>query len=220
MLHRLLFLLCFPILCLRGDAPESSSNNHLGPIPEWVKPCDFALEAPLKPSQEHIQNLLTDVQRNWENKTTFIHGVVKIINQVIIESLSQLRFSFDPTYQQVIVHQIRVFRNGQWNDRIMTSRHNLIQREEELDQQLFSGNFTHVYFLNDIRVGDILEYSLSSIGENPVFSSHLTDIQFLQSTVAEEKSYYRLLIHPDRSFAIKPCNTSIEPSITDLSPTL
>ncbi len=215
MLYRLLFLFCFPILCLRGDL-----NDHVGPIPAWVKPYEFSLDVPLKPTQEHVQMLLEDNQKNWEEKTTYVHFVRKIVDQIGVERSSQIRCYFDPMFQTVIIHQIRLFRDGQWYDRLNTSHHSLIQREEGLDDNLFSGELTHLYVINDVRPGDIIDFSCSYVGENPVFSSHFSEIFFLESTLVLEKFYHRILMHPDQSFEVKYFNTSQEPIVTDLSPTL
>lgn len=216
-----LFVLCLPSYLVSGSTLDQNIRHSKGIIPSWVKRYDFPLEAvSLKPSQVNLQYLLIDTQRNWEEKTLYNHFAVKTLTQSGIEKISRLEIDFDPFYIQVIVHAIRVFREGEWFDRLENARYNLIQRETDLEQNLYNGDLTLVYFLEDIREGDIVEYSYSLKGSNPLFSSHYTDIVFLQRNFPIGMITHRLLGHPDLSFLIKPINTVIEPQICDLSPSL
>ena len=209
-------MLCFPIFFL-----QCSDKCSIAPPPEWVKPCDFSLEAvPIKPGQEHLQILLMDIQRNWEEKTIYVHQATKIVDQIGIEGFSQIKFNFDPSYQHIVVHQIRIYRDGEWSDRKESSRHELLQREGELEGGIFNGQWTLVYFINDLRIGDIIEYSCAFIGENPISSSRFGSIVYLEDPNVWEKLYYRVLIHPEQPFPMKFFNTSHHPTVTDISSTL
>jgi len=204
-----------------GTAIDQNSQYSQDAIPTWVKPYDFPLGAvPVKPSQVNLQYLLIDTQRNWEEKILYRHFAVKTLTQSGIEKISQLKIDFDPSYAQVVMHSIRVFREGEWLDRLGNARANLIQRETDLEQNLYNGDLTLVYFLEDVREGDIIEYSYSLKGSPPLFSSHYTDMVYMQRDFSVEKIAYRLVGHPHLSFLIKPINTKIEPKICDLSPSL
>lgn len=187
----------------------------------WVKPYDFPLEpVPLKETQVNLQILLLDTQRNWEEKTLYRHYVIKPLTQRGIEDISQLSIDYDPATTKVVMHQIQVYRDGQWTDRLNSSRTNTVQRETRLEENLYDGDLTQIYFIEDIREGDILEYSYSLIGEHPFFNTHFTEFAYLQRDFAVEKIVYRLLAPPDLTFDIKPINTTTIPQVTDLSPAL
>jgi len=210
----------FPFL-LNGSNIDQIAKHSKGDAPSWVKLLDFPLDAvPIKPSQVNLQYLLIDTQKNWEEKTLYRHFVIRTLTQSGIERISQVRVDFDPSYNQVVMHAIRVFRDGKWLDRLENARHNLIQRETDLEQNLYNGDLTLVYFLEDIREGDLIEYSYSLKGASPLLSSHYTDMVYMQRDFSVEKITHRLLGHPDLAFLIKPVNTVIEPNICDLSPTL
>ncbi len=217
----ILFVLCLPTLFLMGAAIDQNIQHSKDAIPSWVKSYDFPLDVvQTKPSQVNLQYLLIDTQRNWEEKILYHHFAVKMLTQSGIEKISQLKIDFDPSYTQVVMHSTRVFRNGEWLDRLENARYNLIQRETDLEQNLYNGDLTLVYFLEDIREGDIIEYSYSLKESHPLFSSHYTDMVYMQRDSSVEKIAHRLLGHPDLSFLIKPINTMIEPKICDLSPSL
>ena len=87
--------------------------------PNWVKSYDFPLDpVPLQETQVNLQILLLDTQINWEEDTLFAHYVIKPLTQCGIEYISQLSIDFDPATTQVVVHQIQVYRDGKWTDRL------------------------------------------------------------------------------------------------------
>ncbi len=217
----ILFVLFFSPLFLIGSVPDQNALCSKGTTPHWVKSCDFPLDAvAVKPSQVNLQYLLIDTQRNWEEKTLYRHFAVKTLTQIGVENISQLNIDFDPSYCQVVMHAIRIFRGGEWFDRLENSRHHVIQREKDLEQNLYHGDLTLVYFLDDIREGDVIEYSYSLVGQHPLFASHYTEAVYLQRDFTVEKITHRLLGQPDLSFLIKPVNTTLESRIVDLSPSL
>lgn len=206
---------------MKSLIPRAHTSLSKGSIPPWVKPCSF-LPEPLfkKPSQIDFQYLLIDRQRHWIEQSVYCHYAFKILSQTGVNSITPIKVNFDPSYQYVTFHMIRVFRNGIWSDRLDSSRHNLIQREGELEQNIYNGELCVVYFLNDIRAGDVLEFSYSIIGHNPLSSTHYTDFLYFQYHPIIEKISHRFLSDPNHVFQIKLFNIKIAHNIYDLSSTL
>lgn len=220
-LRIIFFVLCLRPFFLMGVSLSQNTQNSTGAAPSWVKSYDFSLgEIEVKPSQVNLQYLLIDTQRNWEEQILYCHYVVKTLTKRGVEHISQLAIDFDPSYTQLVMHSIRIFREGKWLDRLEKTRCNLIQRETDLERNLYNGDLTLVYFLEDIREGDIVEYSYSLKGAHPLFSSHYTDKVYMQRDFSVEKIAHRTLADPKFSFLIKPTHTAIEPKICDLSPSL
>ncbi len=217
MLYSLIFLLCFPLLPLISSSVNEIMHS-VGSVPDWVIECPFSIEPiPTKPSQTNFQYLLIDMQNHWEEKTRYNHMVLRVLSQTGAEKSSQFTINFDPFYQRVIVHAIKVIRSGKSLDRLRQSQHKLIQREEELENNLYNGNYTLVYFLDDIRIGDIIEYAWSVVGTHPIFSTRYTDILTLQNQATTEKLFRRVLISLQRPVRMKSFYTSQEPRIQNLS---
>lgn len=214
MLFRLFASLCLPLLAFASSGTLSIENP-----PAWVVPCDFSMEPiPVKPSQKNLQYLLIDTQRNWPEKTTYKHYAIKVLTQAGVDDISQITISFEPSFRSLKIHGIYIIRNGEILDRLESAEHHLIQQEAALDFGIYTGDLTAVYLLNDVRVGDIVEYAYSFVGENPLFTTHFTDIFYVERQSTVEKYSYRLLTSPDHDFEIQKVNTSLEPTITDLSP--
>lgn len=216
------FLLCFTTLLLKGFSSENRDIQYAnGPHPYWVKPCSFSLEPVSDDTWEvNFQCLLIDVQTNWEEKSSYHHYVVKPLTHTGVSEVAEVEIDFDPTYEKVIVHEIKIFRDGEYVDRLLNARHDVLHRESQLESDLYEGELTLVYFLEDIAAGDILEYSYSLVGTIPYFSTHLAIDLALQALIPIDRFYCRLLIHPERLIHYKTFNTSLEPQIIDLSQSL
>ena len=216
----LLFLYLFPVH-LAATAVDQNIRHSKGNTPAWIKVIDFPTEpVPLKSSQVNLQYLLIDSQRNWEEKTLYRHFAIKTLSKSGVERISQLNIDFNPSYREVILHSIRIYRDGAWYDRLENARYQLIQRESDLENNVYTGELTLIYFLEDIRQDDLIEYSYSIVGSIPHFASHYAEMVFLQREWATEKIFHRFLGHPDLAIQMKSVNISIEPKIDDLSPSL
>lgn len=212
------YLISFSTSCLFADQPPKFEKS---PAPTWVKECEFPLEpVPIKPSQVNVQHLLTDTQRNIEEKILYWHFVTKALTQTGVDQIAQFNVSFSPSYQKLVIHKIRIFRDGEWQDRLDNTRLELLQREENLENKLIEGDLTLAHFLEDIREGDIVDYACSFVGEHPLFATKCSTHIKLQEETTTEKISNRILSHPDHPIFFKAFNTTVEPKIEDISPHL
>lgn len=200
---------------------ENQNVFSVGQVPDWVISHEVALEyVPPKPSEVNSQCLLLDRQENWLEKATYVHIADKGFTQTGIENLSEISIILEPAYQQAIVHYIRVYRDGQWLDRLQSSRHELIHKKDPSGVSAYTGEVELVYFLNDIRSADVIEYAYTVLGEIPLLNSHYTNRINLQRFYPVEQISYSLLAHDDFSFTTRQFNTEIEPIIEEVEPSL
>ena len=212
-----LLLLLAPCFLLASGSQKAKVSPDTGPLPKWVTYIDFPKdEVPVKPSQTNNQCLLIDSQENWNEKAHYIHVAVKPLTQRGIEAISTVEVDFDPAYEKAAVHMIRIYREGKFLNKLDTSRVELLQREQDLERNLYQGTQTLVYFLEDVREGDIIEYAYTTVGPHPILSSHYTDIIGLQRSEEIETIYHRLLASSDLHLQIRSINTDYQPKIVDL----
>lgn len=217
------FILCLPILAIQGQEESfpHADKISMNKAPDWVQEVDVPLASNnIRLSKTPLQYLLIDRQGHVEYKTSYHHHVFKILNQAGISKGSQLHIEFNPEYQNVAVHAIKIFRDGRWHDRLATSRYEVLQREPELESGIYRGRLSCLYFLDDVRVGDIIDYSWSIEEEDHLFSSKFSDVLSLEFQQPLEKLHYRLLFHPQRALFFKSFKTDLQPHITDLCPEL
>jgi hypothetical protein len=216
MIVRVLLLVWIPFLFAQDTKNQESFGKGAAPL--WVKMYTTSLQpAVSETSDENVQYLLLDRQSNWVEKTTYTHKIFKPLTKSGIEDVSQIHISFDPAFQKLIVHNARVFRNGMWSDRLETSHYQMVQKEAGSEQNIYDGYLTLLYFLNDIREKDVIEYSYSIIGENPLFCSHFVDNLLFQRNVPVETISYRLIVPSKLFFLEKSFRSRVKPVITPLS---
>jgi len=215
MLLRIAAFLLLPLQCLFGSIIENEEELYCeAPAPSWVAPIEYS--RPFEIDGLHLQFLLIELQDNWLEHAEFYRIAVQAMTQTGVEAIAQLELDFDPNYEKLLVHEIKICRDGKWIDQ-RRARRELLHREESLEDNLFHGELTLVYFLEDVRPGDIVEYSYSTVGTHPLFSSRYYNKLLLETSFWVNKVSYRLVTYPGHQFAIRTYKSSIEPKIRDLS---
>lgn len=178
----------------------SWSNDEIfkSPHPKWVSP--VALPEVSGFPKDQIQNgvyyLLLDTQVivDQERKPQYYrHTASYIANQAGVEKSSQINISYDPSYQHLVLHSLQIIRNGQTFDKTNSARMKLIQREEDMDELIYNGKTTLNIIIDDVRVGDTIEYSYSRKGSNPVYQNIFAYSHSLNWSVPVGKLSLRLL---------------------------
>src|SRR5690606_8276294 len=76
---------------------------------------------------------------------------------------------------------------------------------------IYNGNYSAYLILDDIRVGDQIEYSYSLIGDNPVFKGKFFEDIYLQTNVPISHLYTSILIDEKRNLKVKEFNGAKKP---------
>jgi hypothetical protein len=148
---------------------------QVGPAPAWVQEQRHSLESSASSTPSGMEYLFYDEQIRLESHEAFRHYAYKIVSQEGLSDGAQIQFSFDPSYQSITLHSLKVWRDSKAVDYSDAGKFQIIQQEKELDRQIYNGRRTALCFLNDIRVGDVVELSVTKQGENPIYGSHYAD---------------------------------------------
>src|SRR5215510_2782774 len=213
-------LLACLFLLLVNITVFSRGGFAIKPPAPWVKTLSPTVKqtAPEPSSGTGSSQILYDRQINVGERTVerFYHSVSKVETPAGLDDLSQLRFYFEPSYQTLTIHFVRLQRGTQTIDALRPSEVKLIQQEDELDQQLFNGSQEAVIFLNDLRVGDTIEYAFTITGENPVLGGRYADSFYLAGSYPIRELALRLVWPANRSLAIKTQNTDLQPTLQNV----
>jgi Domain of Unknown Function with PDB structure (DUF3857) len=133
-------------------------------------------------------------------------------NEHGLESAANIEIGFDPSYQKLTLHAINVRRGAQVIAKLTTAKVQVLQRESGLESLIFDGYRTAHVFLEDVRVGDVIEYAYTVRGSNPVFENHHFGGFALQYGVPLARLHARLLWPADRPIHWTRRNGAAEPT--------
>ncbi|UHQ19213.1 DUF3857 and transglutaminase domain-containing protein [Lysobacter sp. KIS68-7] len=165
-------------LCLVAAVPAFAQEGYrFAPVPTWVQPTPRPDPGDAMPTADGTRYLLLDDQVDARTADTVAYRRIasRLENVRALSDGGQIRIDFQPDYQHVLIHAINVWRDGKATDRRPDARIEVLHREEDLDDAMFDGEQTVTITLPDLRVGDIVDYSYSVVGENPVFGNAYHD---------------------------------------------
>jgi len=184
------------------------------PAQSWVRTTTVSANEPNRANDSSSTRLLGEVQLKIGHNSVdrYYHLVTRVDNPSGLDDLSQLRFYFEPSYQKLTIHFLRIRRRDQALDVLRPSEIKMIQQEEELDQQLYNGTRAALIFVNDLRVGDTVDYAYTISGENPVMGSRFAETFYLSDSSPIKEFVLRLVCPTSRQLTVKNHNTNLQPT--------
>jgi len=192
-----------------------AQGYSIAPAPDWVQSAQIPTGSELKQLNNSNGEAFLLVDFQWQvsesTHSKYRHIATRALNTTGVTEASQISIDFDPSYETLVLHKIHIQRDGRIFDRIKRTQINLIQREEDLDYQIYDGSKTLSIFVDDVRTGDIVEYSYTIKGANPVYSGHFAENLSLKWNVPVGRLHYRILWSSPNTLNIRNENTDIEP---------
>jgi transglutaminase-like putative cysteine protease len=208
--RKVLTLILFIRACTTFAQISSSQKVHILPEGNWVEELGFNESArPSADQKGSYYYLLLDYQEDIMLKENYVHRAYKILTTEGIQEMSDINLDFDPSYEDLTIHQVVVSRGGNRINQLSQSKIKVIQREESMDRFLYDGSLTAIIHLSDVRVGDIIEYSYTRKGYNPVDEGHVCRRFTLDYAIPYEKAFYKLIVEQGRELNIRNVNTEI-----------
>jgi len=141
------------------------------PVPSWVDPTplpEVSNPAPIVARLVDTQYLVNETPVVYFRRATLVNDAASLT------AAGRISISFAPEYERVQLHAIHIHRGQERLDRTSTSTVRFLQREQGLEQGLYSGRVTASVLIDDLRTGDTLDVSYSIYGQNPVFGGKFT----------------------------------------------
>lgn len=186
----------------------------MGSTPAWatVNKLDYVDTKLDREAEDGYVDVAFEKQVNVQLQTTYIKHSYRIISEAGVQNRSQLSVDFDPSYQKLVFHTIQIIRNGQTLNRLDLSKIKTIQQESDLDNFIYDGSKQAILFVDDVRKGDVLEYSFSLVGFNPIFSKYSD--QFTTAYPSPLYNlYYKIIMPNSRVLNIKSSKESVTPNV-------
>ncbi len=178
------------------------------PAPAWVTPVDDPVPAGAPPASAggDVRWILVDAQTRIDHAVfaAFRHSIVQALDAHGVDDATHIDISFDPSYQTLALHEVRVRRGGQMLSQLATLDARVLQREPELASRVYDGRLTVSLLLRDVRPGDVVEVAYTLTGRNPVFAGHRFGELDLQAGVPVDHYRQRLLVDASASISVRP----------------
>ena len=195
----------------------NAQNLNQKPTPDWVEPITPKYSASSENQESSgFYYLLLDDQYHAGKQEYYERYTYKITAKSGIQEMSDLRIEYDPEYQNVVLHKLEVIRNGKTINKLNLGDFKIIQREEDLERHLYNGRVTAVNHLYDIREGDIIDYSYTTIGRNPIHEGNFGATFYLQHALPVAQIHLSIVKPDDFFLDYKIENEAPKPTITSI----
>ena len=193
------------------------STLKTGVPPAWVEWAAPEAKTAIKTDQESGGQVFTlfDTQVNVPMAESFVHVVKEITTASGVQSGANLAFTWDPSFQELIVHEITIQRGAERMARLDPGKFKVIQQETDLSRQVYNGALSALLFLEDVRAGDRIEYAYTLRGENPSLKGKYSTSFILGWPLPVQHRRILLLWPAERSLRFQPHGTAttVEPEV-------
>jgi hypothetical protein len=157
-------------LALMWAAPAAASESpDYGPPAAWIRAQTFAESEPVK-TNDAGRLALQDYQiRISEGGTeSFIHTVIELRTPQALP-LANLKISWNPATDDVIIHQVLLRRGGSVIDVLARGdKFTILRREQGLEVSMLDGRLTATLQVEGVQVGDFIEVAYTIRHKDPV----------------------------------------------------
>ena len=166
----------------------------------WIKLINIPekINIPDNEISDGIRYLLVDQQINIETKELFYHVAFKIIAHTGLQNNSQFSVNFNPLFEEIFIHSINIIRDNEVIDKKNMNGFSYFSSESEHDRYIYNGTQVAMIHFDDVRLGDIIEYSYTKRGENPVYIGDFYSSLSLGFAVPVEFIYVRVIFNVNR----------------------
>ena len=202
------------LILLLCDEVYSQNKINISKPPSWIEIQDYE-KSPEVAEADFTQGtllLLADYQVNTKYQEKYSRFVTKITDKIGIQSGSNINVSFDPSYQKLIFHDIKILRGGELINKLIPEHFQIIRRELNAENYLYDGSLSAVLNMADIRNGDIIDLSYTIRGFNPIHNGKFSGVYNLNDYVPIGK--INVSIYAENNLNYKAFNTSIQPAIS------
>jgi len=214
-----LLIAALGVLKVQGAGPDAAANPPylIAPEPTWAEPAELPLDAvvPDGETSDGIFYLLTEEQILAEPRAEYGQFARRILNESGVQSGSEIHIEVDPSYQKLVLHRVDVLREGQWTNRLDPSVISVLQREADMERYMLDGSYTVVIRLPDIRPGDVIRYSFTTEGANPVMDGHFFTSFSAGWNQPCARFRQRIWLPPGRWIEVRNHNTELAPKIVE-----
>lgn len=199
---------------LAGGA-NASDKLEIAPPESWVEPVALA-DVPSKNAiNASVALLNASNQLNFKADGDAFYSELAFKIQTP-EGLpaGQATVDWNPAIQDVTVHKVHILRDGKVIDVLQNQTFTIIRRETNLEQSMLDGELTAVLQPEGLRVGDVLNYSLTITTRDPALKGHAESFVSIPGGAPVARMSYRALWPSDKTVRWSHSSDLSEPKVS------
>lgn len=205
------------VLTLLLTAKLSHANDFtIAPPSSWVTNYSY-IESTQEDVGYGVVFLLHETQQNIPKQEFFMRRVVKPTNSTGLEHFSVIEVPFEPTSQHLVFHSLTIKRGETIIDLLRADRIVIMPEETNPERRALNNYMVANIYLNDLRINDVLEYSVTRVGSIPYYQGYSHREYNLQYILPMERIIVRVLNAANKNFNYKLAGGAAEPQITNQS---
>lgn len=182
---------------------KSYGEFDTSPAPKWIDRAagDYEVVVPPGLSRYGVYEILTDhqVRVGREGQTSqYFRTVRKVLTQAGVQNASGVTIDFDPSFQRLVIHEIAIIRGANRTNALDPASIRVIEKEADSDNAIYDGRLSALLFLKDVRAGDVIDWSWSIDGANPILNGQYADEYDLRSELPAHRIRHRLIWNSSR----------------------
>ncbi len=132
-----------------------------------------------------------------------------------LQSAARFDTAYDPRYERLIIHGIRVIRDGVTRDEGQPAAFELMRRELNLERAIYDGRVTAHMVIPDLREGDIVDCCYSVVGDQPALKDSFSWFFILQWSTRVVETTCRVIARPEQRMLIRRFGGAPAPRVGD-----
>ena len=209
-------LLVFVSLLLT-EASLANSDVDLAPVPEWTDELEL-LEFPTDRSGEFrdgVAYLLHDLQvrKTPAGYDYAVRIAYRVTDRSGLEHAARISREFDPTDETLALNFIRIVREDGAVDNREDAEITVLRQEDGLEAGIIDGKLTAVVHLEDVRVGDVIDYSFSGTVTSHLWPDHYFEAVTVEWSVPLAQQRYVLSVPAELPVEARSVATRVKPKV-------
>lgn len=169
---RLRFPVSIVLMSALAHVPAHAQNDQVkrGPAPDWVVPGKLMAVPANASGLMFVRNQDVLVHLDAQGQAQYLGYRIRILHSNALQ-IGNISLVWNPAAGAPTVHVIKVHRGNEVIDVLEKATFEILRREDQLEAASLDGNLTAVLHIADLRVGDELEFSLTTRKKDPVLGN-------------------------------------------------
>ena len=157
-----------------------AQNNQVqrGPVPNWVIPSELMPVPANASGLVFVRRQETLIHLDDKGQAQYTGYRIKLLHPNALQ-IGNISIDWNPASGAPTVHVIKVYRDGQIIDVLQQAKFEILRREGQLEAAMLNGILTAVFRITDLRVGDELEFGMTTRVSDPTLGKNDSGFLFL-----------------------------------------